>query len=546
MPLVLRHRGDLPPLDSFDCWLSLGTAPVALPDSKRVADLERTLERMFVSVIESWFDLARVMGRETSAIFAHTTSCTANSSDLGVMFAFAKMADEFAMSPAVTLAVCDDPWLFRHLQGRPGVVAGRKPSLWFAESRLRFRGLLARSRAAMRVAYSAVRLRHQRRRMSPSASYLLVYGHPGSTPEGYDGYFNDLMRRLPALKRMLHVDCDLNWASHLSRDGRTFSLHAFGNPFFALCLPFQKWKPQRVLRDGPHHWLIRRAAAREGGTGSGAMIAWQLHCQQRWLRSALPAVIAWPWENHGWERQFVRDARQYSVRTIGYQHATVGLQINQSPRSAPDGELCLPDEILCNGQSGLEQLEQLGIPSKKLTIGGALRTPKVSPPPYDASAPVFIASPFDAAIGRQIIEACRTSRDRKFVVKQHPMFPFDFKSDGTICETKMPLAEQPAVSAVIFAATTVGLEAWLGGLPTIRFLPEGRLALNILPLSLNVPCATAYDLAETLDRTRPHVPPTIEHFFAPVDLDVWRSRLGNLDYDPPVTDDQVTETTRSA
>ena len=87
----------------------------------------------------------------------------------------------------------------------------------------------------------------------------VVYGHPASTPEGGDGYFGDLMIKEPQLHRVLHVDCARARARALEGGGRTFSLHAWGRPLFALAaLPFQRWRPAMAEPMGENHWLVRR------------------------------------------------------------------------------------------------------------------------------------------------------------------------------------------------------------------------------------------------------------------------------------------------
>ena len=159
------------------------------------------------------------------------------------------------------------------------------------------------------------------------------------------------------------------------------------------------------------------------------MIAWQLACQNSWLSSVNPDTVCWPWENHSWERAFVRMARQRGIKTVGYQHTVVGhREWNYLPASNPDGAASLPDLILTSGPEGIDILTEYGVPPARMKTGGALRTGTFEAVPYDPDGPAFVALPFDADIARQMMEAIRPlgAQGRRFAVKTHPMTPFAF------------------------------------------------------------------------------------------------------------------------
>jgi hypothetical protein len=157
--------------------------------------------------------------------------------------------------------------------------------------------------------------------------------------------------------------------------------------------------------------------------------------------------------------------------------------------------MSLPDHIFCAGPATREQLLDWSMKAEKLSIAGALRFTVVKAPAYAPDAPIFLALPFDGQVARQMVEAARNVRERRFLVKDHPMTPFNFAEGENLHRTEKPLGEQEAVSAVVFAATTVGLEALIAGLPTFRFLPRGCIALDILPQDMN--CLTVE--AESLE-----------------------------------------------
>ena len=485
-------------------------------DGMAIPQLERRLEAAFNGVGPELLALGRDLSTDPLAILAHAPSCAANISDLALMLAWTRLVDELAAEDCETVIPCPDPWLFRHLQQRPGVRAPfPAPPLAMRSFKLACRGFLARAKVSVRMAMACLTLPKGGKQGHPA---VLVYGHPASRADGFDAYFGPLMTEFPTLERLLHVDCPPATAQRLAGQ-RTHSLHAFGSPWAALMLWRARWKPKA---SGPHEWLIRRAAALEGSGGQSAMIAWQAHCQRRWLGQKRPRIVAWPWENHGWERDFVRACRGLGIATMGYQHTTIGQQEwNHSARSNPDDSL--PDAILCVGPADRDRLISMDHSPHRLTIGGALRFSATAIPAYDSAAPIFVALPFDAAIAAEIVDAIRplAQSGLHFVVKDHPMSPFPIIPSRGVELAICGLAQIPAVSAVIYAATAVGLEAVLAGLPTLRFLPRCRPVINILPQGITIPAATAAELGQTLAALTK--PPALarEHVFAAVDRDVW-------------------------
>ena len=105
------------------------------------------------------------------------------------------------------------------------------------------------------------------------------------------------------------------------------------------------------------------------------------------------------------------------------------------------------------------------------------------------------------------------------------MTPFAFADEDGVTRTDRTLGEQKELSAVVYAATTVGLEAVLAGIPTLRFRPRGRIALDILPRGVEVPAVDSESLDAALSHAMepPHLP--LERVFAPVDAALWRSTL---------------------
>lgn len=511
MPLLLATPHHLPDPKFYDCWAVQSGSASGLGEKPLVPGLAEALEAAYDAVAADWLAIARRLGQEPSATLAHMPACAANVSDFGLMLAWSKLAAGWAGGSERVLLICDDPWLFRHLA--PLAIAhSAAESLRKREFRLAVRGYMARSRAAVRFALQSIRAR---RNFPKGAPALLVYGHPASLASGFDGYFGDLLARIPGLARILHVDAPPARAKDLG----CASLHAWGSPWRALALPFARWRPRDF-----GGWLERRAWVMEGATATPAAIAWQVHCQEAWLRDCAPRAVAWPWENHSWERAFVRQARTMGVRTVGYQHATVGnREWNYGPGSNPDGAASLPDRILANGPAGRAALQVLG--HGEVGIGGAFRLRAPGPLPRDPGGPVFVALPHDQAIAAEMVEACRAVPQRRFLIKDHPMTPFPFDETPTLVRTTHPLGDQDGLSAVLYAGTTVGLEAVLGGLPCLRFRPRCKVPTDVMPPGVTVPVASAETLALALDGLAQPPRLAAADIVSPPDLAVWRDLL---------------------
>jgi len=489
---------------------------------------------------ETWWELARRLQETPSAELAHAACCNPSPSDLGEMLAWDRLVGEIAMAEGNVLVICDDPWLFRQLETLEGVRTGRRPALLALILGCRMRGLAARSKAALAMAWSAWATRLQRSTKTVGHPAILVYGHGASRADGTDAYFGDLLSTTPALRRVLHTDTRWNGAAALAADGRTSALHAWGSAIYAMiALPFARWRPRRSDVGGRYGWLVRRAAEREGATGAPAMTRWQIHCQERWLRNTSPRTVIWPWENQPWERPLVRAARSAGVHTAGYVHTIVGHHMwNQSPRANRDGLDAIPDAILCNGPGYAKDLERQGLSRSHMEMAGAYRFRPPAPLPHDRDGPVFVALSGTLSVTAELMRAVENAGrcGTQFLVKEHPMYPYAFQESECIRRTSNDLYHQPPLAAVVYAASAVGLEAHLAGIPVIRFVPSGRVATNILPPGINLPTADASTLAAAIASLEPMPPTPWEKVFQPVDPAIWKRHLDAAHEAMPETD----------
>lgn len=507
MTVTLRRPNDLPDPPVKSVWLATTDTPVpaGLAPDKKLPVLARRLEAAYDASRELWWSLSRDLGGEPTGDLARAPTASVFGSDFGLMLAWGQLVGELGTESNTYLVLCSDPWLFRHLAGLPGVEAGPPPPLVGRRLRLAIRGWLARARVCLTAGLSALRLHGLRRVMAPGDSVLLVYGHPESDARGKDAYFGDLMTHLPDLKRLMHTDCTVGRARELAADSRTASLHGWGHPLFALTLPFVFWRPSRQQSNGPYGYLVRRALAHENGGGGVAMNRWQAHCQNRWLAAVRPARVAWPWENHGWERNLCRAARRAGVFTIGYQHTVIGPhQINYAPKANPDGLAAVPDLVVSDGPAYGEELVAWGVPRDRLANGGAFRIQRPAKALFDPQGPVFVPLSAHTAIARQQLEAARrlAQTGTPVLIKEHPMYPVTFTEEPNLRRTDIPMPDQQGLSAVLFATGATGLEAVLLGLPTVRLMLEDRISVNVLPASVTVPAATLDDVATKVSEFR--------------------------------------------
>jgi len=210
---------------------------------------------------------------------------------------------------------------------------------------------------------------------------------------------------------------------------------------------------------------------------------------------------------------------------VGYQHSVIGAQMyNYGYRSNPDGLSSIPDLILAAGPATAKALAGLGYPKERIKIGGARRLKTFEKLPFDPDAPIYVALPFDRDISREMLVSLErlTGGEKKFLVKPHPMTPQDFRESDRVHRTTKPLVAAGPLSGVFYAATTVGLEAYLAGLPTVRFLPSSKVAANIFPTGADVVSATGETLSEDSFKQIVHRAMSYPDVFPEPDQHVWR------------------------
>ncbi|MDB9702481.1 hypothetical protein OAA86_00095 [Rhodospirillales bacterium] len=484
------------------------------------------MENAFNTIYPMWRDNALVLQSQSTADLAHMPTMSTYASDFGVMLAWLVVVENLAASDDAIWIGCDDPWLYRALALLPGVTPIKVPRISIKWFQLILRGYLARTLAAMRVALAKWKTRQHRKTMLLSIDCILVYGHPESSPDGNDAYFSNLLNDIPALQRIMHTDCDASFALTLAKGKRTFSLHAWGHILTILKLPFAKWRPDTQHLEPKIAWLVKRAAVLEGSGGSAAMTKWQMSCQESWLRETQPKSVSWPWENHPWERDFVRQTRKLGVKTFGYQHTVVGRHMfNQGADANVDGTNSLPDKILLNGPCYRDDLALRGIPHDMMEEIGSHRIGDKKLPRYGKDGVVFLALSNNPLFAMQMIDATRSlaCEGMPFLVKDHPLSPYSFDDSPYFTHTQLPLDQLPPLRALIYCTGTTGLEGLLAQIPTIRFTPNGGIALDILPQSMQVTSVAASELAAAMEVLTVSEAMNTEELFPPPNVEKWRA-----------------------
>jgi hypothetical protein len=529
MSVLLKSSNTFTALEDYKFWIVVTGTPNLADQNRKLPGLEKKLEDAFVSERETWWKLGQELSGDNSGDIAHMPTAGAFGSDFGIMLAWARLVKNLAQDEAITLVVCDDPWLFRHLAKINGVNSSKPPLLVNKILYFRMRGFFARFSVAFRNARAALFFSSRPKIMTSGETAIVVYGHPDSNSNGLDAYFGDLMKQHKSLKRLLHTDCNIRQANHLLADGRTMSLHAWGNPWFALFLLFCCWRPSEQRLSGVNKWLIRRAVAIENSGGGLAMNRWQDHCQKRWLGATKPSCIAWPWENHGWERNLCRSALKWKVKTIGYQHSVIGPhQFNYAIYSNYDGLVSIPNVVVADGPAYRNELIAWGIPRARVMIGGSFRFPRFDDDLYDPQGPVFVplSAVLDAAKAQLEVAHSLSERGRQVLIKPHPMYSITIEESKNLTLAKRPLAEHQGLSAVLYTTGASGLETVLMGIPGYRLTLDDRIAIDVLPKGFKTQAVTITNAVETIcEGFSRNTPAVWDDIFSDPNNRLWKSLL---------------------
>ena len=150
---------------------------------------------------------------------------------------------------------------------------------------------------------------------------------------------------------------------------------------------------------------------------------------------------------------------------------------------------------------------------------------------YDPDGPVLVLLSGDRAIAHQQAAAAQRLADagRRVLVKEHPMYPLNLAETPNCSRTDVPLQGHSGVAAVLFSTGTSGLEGLLSGIPTFRFTPRDRIAVDTLPRGIRVPSVTGDNVVSTLEARERPARLDWDEIFSPVAYAFWTELLAAND-----------------
>ncbi|MFA6091814.1 MAG: hypothetical protein WCU88_02275 [Elusimicrobiota bacterium] len=225
---------------------------------------------------------------------------------------------------------------------------------------------------------------------------------------------------------------------------------------------------------------------------------WFKACADALLQNIRAERLLFPFENRAWERMLMASFRENAPQAplIGYQHATITpFHLNFMLGEQGQELLPLPNRIVTMGEVTLERMAEQGFfPRERLALGCALRQ---SPAKIrETRAPgsrlrvlsALASSQEEYRTTLRLLKDAFPGQTHQLVLRPHPVIPlapalkaaplpFEYEIDSG-----SPLNEAlGAADVVLFASSTLGLEAVRRGIPAV-FLRVGRF-LNTDPMS---------------------------------------------------------------
>ena len=264
-------------------------------------------------------------------------------------------------------------------------------------------------------------------------------------------------------------------------------------------------------------------------------------------------VIAYPFENHIWEKAVCSSVRSVFPETflIGFQHSTIySTLLNYFIASCESGSPFLPHRIVTSGSRAHELLIHSGYPKGMVRSGGAIRFVReegAANPPKKQEGPftILVAPTVDrnesVELISRVVDACADLAGVRIVIRCHPDLPFDRIA---------PLLEHPLpanalaggghtiplheAGVLVFSSTSVAMEALAAGVPVIQITTMDPLTGNrfegIPPSGMLQYARTDAELRQMVDtmRTadittedRARAQDIVRMFFGPVDEEVF-------------------------
>lgn len=221
-----------------------------------------------------------------------------------------------------------------------------------------------------------------------------------------------------------------------------------------------------------------------------------------WCRS-----LVYLYENQPWEKLLCIAAKKTNnVKLIGYQHSSMPrFLLSQFLGKGEENIIPLPDKILTMGRYLMERYKEGGIPTDKLSVGGAWRYEnllrKINTPKdknnkgisEDSSKhTILIALPVDTRYARALLSFITyglvgeiQKNSVELLVKSHPNTPLSAIGIADSCLKGLKVVDDSIgellrkANVVLYSGTGVGLEALLyGDKKVIRYVPENLIDMD--------------------------------------------------------------------
>jgi len=283
---------------------------------------------------------------------------------------------------------------------------------------------------------------------------------------------------------------------------------------------------------------------------------------KRWLQEINHANIAiiYPFENQPWEKMLCIAATEIdrSIKLIAYQHSTIAtMSLSYFLGNGESKDMPLPHIIFANGDYSLKQLRSTHTEKTKLLNGGAFRYEhfhKADNKAFsikNAIKTILVAMPSSRVLTHELLVTILENfgdfmeeKGIRIAIKFHPTVSRDslgieFSNfPSHIYEADRPMENLlREVNLVVYTSSSAGLEAFLSGIPVIRYYSETILDIDPLDTCNDtiVKSCSSHNLKQVvlsvLDTYSDDSSFQHEHnrrlseFFSPVNEDVWIQAL---------------------
>ena len=493
-------------------WVYLGSKPAILERCemdlgtsnrlKAAYDLEAIASELRPAFVSWIARLADVQISKEDFWSITFSSRSPETSDFFPLLCLTGAALKLSRADPALLILVDDPWVYFTLKD-----SGLRTMTDIAAQTLKkrhdlvlnARGCLAKLvfllRGTARIAMS--RLLFPLRQFGANSVALVSYAVPHAlkTTNYRDPFFGDL----PEFLKRWGLDPLYIFPLHTPVGEFSKIRNSVPNQVLKSCFRRARVKAlQETIADISVDGLLGRELLHENSSNRYVLNCWQAETWKRLARQC-PKKLIHIFENHPWEKSLQHALRPQCLR-IGYQHATIpDLLMNYKPGGASELDFH-PSRIVVNSAMNQTLLSEWGWPRENLLLGGALRYSGLGFNPPERLATnvrpiptLYVALPGVHTLCSGLLKALekRLNPEQKLriLLKFHPSFDssrYDIsKIVGAELTVKTIHQIGGQIDAVLFASSTVGLEACLIGFEVWRFVPDGMLTLNPVPRTLS-------------------------------------------------------------